>query len=339
MNDLQSPSPNPKSRGRSPLVPVIISSGALSVFGLIMAWITYSRRTISHRVPMVGALDGELKWFKSHGRDVAYYIGGQAKRGLSLTGNTAPLLFIHSINAAASAYEMKPLYDHFARDRRVYAIDLPGFGFSDRSDRRYSPELYYDAINTLIEKELNGGPVDAVALSLGGEMLAQAAALQPKFFRTLSFISPTGMSQADRMSRANDTLLSFTRQPLWRTPLFDLLTVKPSITFFLKQSLRRPVNRGLINYAYITAHQPDAANAPLHFLAGKLFTPTIFETYLSLKQPSLLVYGRDAFVGFDRVDELRRQPNWKINAFEGAGGLVHWDDPNAVIGLLEKHLG
>jgi pimeloyl-ACP methyl ester carboxylesterase len=49
--------------------------------------------------------------------------------------STPPLLLLHSVNAAASAYEVKPLYEHYARARPVYALDLPGFGFSPRSDR------------------------------------------------------------------------------------------------------------------------------------------------------------------------------------------------------------
>lgn len=321
----------------SSIVPIVAASSALTVLGLGLAWLAYSRNNIEHRLPMIGALDGEIKWFESRGRSVAYYSNGLARRPLALT-SPAPVLFIHSINAAASAYEMKPLYDHYAKDRRVYALDLPGFGFSDRSDRRYVPDLYRDAINDLISKELNGGPVDAVALSLGSEFLAQAAQAQPKQFRSLSFITPSGISQNDRTERGNDGALQFFRIPFLRQPLFDLLTSRPSLQFFLKQSVRRPLNRGLINYAYISSHQLDAANAPFYFLAGKLFTASIFETYRTLKQPVLLAYGRDAFVSFDRVDELRRLPNWKVNAFESAGGLVHWDDPSSVIALLDKHL-
>jgi pimeloyl-ACP methyl ester carboxylesterase len=57
-----------------------------------------------------------------------------------------PLLLLHSINAAPSAIEMKPLFDYFRKYRPVYAPDLPGFDFSDRSDRTYGRDLYKSAI-------------------------------------------------------------------------------------------------------------------------------------------------------------------------------------------------
>jgi hypothetical protein len=41
----------------------------------------------------------------------------------SATGeNLPPLLLIHSINAAGSAYEIKPLYEHYRQSRTVYAL-------------------------------------------------------------------------------------------------------------------------------------------------------------------------------------------------------------------------
>ena len=57
----------------------------------------------------------------------------------------APLLLVHSVNAAASAAEVRPVFEHYRAPRTVFALDLPGFGFSERSDRVYSPRLMTDA--------------------------------------------------------------------------------------------------------------------------------------------------------------------------------------------------
>ena len=46
-----------------------------------------------------------------------------------------PLLLVHSVNAAASAAEVRPLHEHYRATRTVLSLDLPGYGFSDRSDR------------------------------------------------------------------------------------------------------------------------------------------------------------------------------------------------------------
>lgn len=94
-------------------------------------------------------------------------------------GAGAPLLLVHSINAAGSAYEVKPIFERLVGSRQVYAVDLPGFGFSDRSKRQYSPRLYTDAIHDMlgvIAKDGNDDkPIDALAVSLGSEFLARDA--------------------------------------------------------------------------------------------------------------------------------------------------------------------
>ena len=85
-------------------------------------------------------------------------------------------MLAHSVNAAASAYEMKPLWDAYAGTRPVYALEWPGFGSSDRPDLRYTPELMTRALNALVA-EL-GSEVDVVALSLGSEFAAVHVRIQ-----------------------------------------------------------------------------------------------------------------------------------------------------------------
>src|SRR5215217_3782231 len=61
-------------------------------------------------------------------------LAGRAGRlGYYVGGNGPPLLLVHSINAAGSAYEVKPIFQHMVHRHRTYALDLPGFGTSDRS--------------------------------------------------------------------------------------------------------------------------------------------------------------------------------------------------------------
>src|SRR5512147_1527879 len=95
----------------------------LAVLGACMlpvaGWIAYSALFIRRRLPLPPALPGERREFASKAGRISYYRDGPA-------GPAAPLLLVHSVNAAASAYEVLPLYEHYRKSHTVYALDLPG---------------------------------------------------------------------------------------------------------------------------------------------------------------------------------------------------------------------
>lgn len=318
----------------SVIAPIVTTTGLLAVLGAALAWIAHSRRNIFHNIPMTAALDGELKSFESSAGTVAYYVAGPQSAGARAT---LPLLFVHSINAAPSSAEVRPLFEHYADSRRVYAIDLPGFGFSDRRDIDYSPRLYRDVINQFVTEAV-GGPADVVALSLSAEFVAQAALARGELYRSLILLSPTGMGRRSESIRPNEALHQFLRVPLWSRPLFDLLTSRPSSRLFLSLSQRKGFDRDLCDYAYIASHQPGAEHAPFCFLAGKLFTPGIFDVYRALNKPALMLYGDGPTAQYDRVDELRRRSNWRIHHLKGCGELIQFDSPDTVIARMDEFL-
>src|SRR5579859_5130132 len=135
-----------------PLAIAAMSAGALlvTVVGAVGGWIGYSALGVNHRMPLPEAIEGQRHTFISPRAAMMSYYADRTASG-------RPLVLIHSINAAASAYEMRPLYLHYRSQRPVYAPDLPGFGFSDRSNRAYSPQLYTDAIIDFLQSQVHQG--------------------------------------------------------------------------------------------------------------------------------------------------------------------------------------
>lgn len=321
-------------------LPVVVGATSLvAMLGIGLAAAAYLRRYVLHDLPMTAALSGELRDFYCSAGRMAYYFSDRPRRSgtMPVRRTTHPLLFVHSVNAAASSYEVKPLYEHYARERAVYSLDLPGFGFSERTNREYTPHLYRDAINEFIAKELKGGPVDVVSLSLSSEFVALAANAKPDYFRTLTFIAPTGMSYSDPQIKPNPGLLSFLLKPSWSRLIFDLITSRPSIRYFTNLTLSKTYARGFAHYAYVSSHQPDAQYAPFYFVSGMLFTRRIFDVYASLKQPCLVAYGQSATTRLQRLGELKAQRNWQIEQFESSRDLVQFDDKANLILALDQH--
>lgn len=264
---------------------------------------------------------------------------------------TPPLLLVHSINAAATAYEMKPLYDHYRGHRAVYAFDMPGFGLSDRSDRAYTPRLMTDAIHAAvreIQQRHGGQPVDLVALSLGCEFAARAATETPNAFRSVALISPTGFdgrsARAARHPSAGGTrampwLHGLLNVPLWKRGLFSVLTSRSSIRFFLQKTWgAKDIDEGLLDYDYVTTHQPGAENAPYYFVSGYLFSTDAIRLYLNLSMPVWMSHGvRGDFVDYRQKGLVERLPNWTVSVLQ-TGAMPHFEMPAQFVGLYEQFL-
>lgn len=326
----------PEKGGRSPL-----SIGAAALLGGALAaaggWIAYSRLAVDHDAPLPPAVSAERKVFFSReaGR-LSYYVDE--------SGAGRPLVLIHSVNAAASAYEMRPLLDHYRGRRPVYALDLPGFGFSERSNREHSPYLYERAVLDFLA-EIDASGADVVALSLGSEFAARAALAEPERFRSLVLLSPSGLglSRAKKASQrmgedgSGDVAYELFSVPVWARAFYDFLTTRKVIEFYLSKSFVGPVPEDLIDYDYAAAHQPGAEYAPLYFISGKLFTPDILDrVYSELRTPTLAIYDRDSFVSFDGLPlVLERNERWKAYRLTPTLGLPHWEKPAETIEAMD----
>lgn len=277
---------------------------------------------MSRPIDLPSALDATRKTLE-HPRlkTISYYVGGPE--------NAPPLVLIHSINAAPSAFEMKPLFDHYQATRRVYVPELPGFGFSDRSDRPYSPALYAEAIN-VFRQEIVGEPADLIAFSLSSEFAARAALEAPGQFRSLTLLSPTGFSKRRLPSgETGRKLHGFFTLPGLTKGLYKLLTSRRSIRFFLQLSYVTTPPDALIDYAYATSHQPGARHAPYRFLSGQLFSAKAHSNlYAKLELPVLVIHDRDANVTFEALPEVvEGRDNWEIALVQPTLGIPQWEKP------------
>ena len=279
--------------------------------------------------PLTPALDAEQFAFALNGGVTLRGYRGEVDKG-------TPLVLLHSINAAPSAMEMRPLFEYFRDKRPVWAPDLPGFGLSDRPDVRYSSALYARWLAEWLDSL--PAPADIVALSLTSEFMARAILEQGTRVRSLSLISPTGMSNRMPRSLSDGSPIDRLLGSRWvGQPLFRALTSRPSIRWFLGQAFVGATPEYLVQYACKTTRQPGAHYAPLKFLTFNLFTEqAISRLYSRLKIPCLVLFDQDPNISFERLPELTEvYSNWAAKQLSPSLGLPHWELTHDTINALE----
>jgi 4,5:9,10-diseco-3-hydroxy-5,9,17-trioxoandrosta-1(10),2-diene-4-oate hydrolase len=107
-------------------------------------------------------------------------------------GHGHPLVLIHGIGGSSLNYiqNVESLAQHY----RVYAVDVPGHGRSEKPDIDYTVESAVPFIAAFI-REVAGEPAALVGMSAGGLMCALTAAAHPELVTHLILVSSAGLGR------------------------------------------------------------------------------------------------------------------------------------------------
>jgi pimeloyl-ACP methyl ester carboxylesterase len=110
---------------------------------------------------------------------------------LGAGGEAEPIVFVHGLSGCWQNWlENIP---HFARTRRVVAVDLPGFGFSEMPAERITIPGYGRFLDALFA-ELEIAAVCVVGNSMGGFIGAELAISAPQRVERLVLVSAAGLT-------------------------------------------------------------------------------------------------------------------------------------------------
>ena len=263
-------------------------------------------------------------------------------------GSGVPIVLLHSLNAAASSFEMRPLFDHLAgrTDRPLYALDWLGFGLSDRPRAAYRPSLYQRQLRRFLSEHVDG-PADVVALSLGCEYAAAVAVAFPQLVRQLALVMPTAVAADDEGSPFQRVAVG----ALGGLGLFSLafrpLTAKKTLRWFYARQVfpeNHPVPDALVDYARATTQAEGAPNAPRYFVQGALFMrDEARRAYQRLEVPTLLLAPRESgskVQSFERLPEIVADGGARLRVQRLSTGLLpQWEsDSGAFFQALDDFL-
>lgn len=304
----------------------LLTGAAFAVPAVINSAIARRRRELLSALP---GESGQYTWPMGN----LYY---QAR------GEGAPVVLVHSIGAGASSYEWRRNFDPLSEQFRVFALDLPGFGKSDRPNINYTADLYVLALTDFL-RDVVKAPAAIVASSLSGAFAAKVAALRPELVEKLVLVCPTGLQQLRRRPLVWSRLAygAFSL-PALGTSLYNGIVSYRYIDSYLRENLYVDPTRvtpALVEQYYQSAHQPGGPYAIRSFISG-LLNCDITAVYPQLSQPILLAWGRQAHItpleNAKRFLEMNTQARLRI--FEESGMLPHDEEAEAFNGAVRQFL-
>ena len=245
-------------------------------------------------------------------------------------GNS-PLLLLHGFDG--SLLEYRHIYSLFAAQRETWAVDLLGFGFTDRlANIAYNPETIKEHLYCFWRKMINR-PVVLVASSMGGATAIDFAISYPHAVEKLVLINSVGYSG------------SFYIGKLLFEPI-DWLGVE-----FLRQRKVQALFWGK-NFGLIDSEIEDVLRCailpslmPNWEIAIKDFTRS--GGYYDLEHrihlvthPTLILWGdRDEVLGTAAAVKFKRAiANSRLIWLPGVGHTPHYERPEIVVKRIIKFI-
>jgi pimeloyl-ACP methyl ester carboxylesterase len=254
------------------------------------------------------------------------------------SGDEEPVVLVHGLGGQWQNWlENIP---RLAMDRRVVAMDLPGFGLSpEPADDEISIPGYGRCVNALCDK-LGFGRVNLVGNSMGGYVAAEVAIQFPERVGRLVLVSAAGISSAETLQAP---ILTVGR----------VATALATNTVARHRKLAsRPVTRH-VSLALVARHprllKPDLAYEGFYKGAGKGGFDNALRASLDydfrdrlpeVKVPTLIVWGeKDSIIPVRDADEFERliEDSRKI-VMRDTGHIPMAERPNVFNDLLLEFL-
>ncbi|CAN1211041.1 2-hydroxy-6-oxo-6-(2'-aminophenyl)hexa-2, 4-dienoic acid hydrolase [Tumidithrix helvetica PCC 7403] len=248
----------------------------------------------------------------------AFIHQGSIERG----ENLSPIIFLHGFDS--SVLEWRRLLPLLTSDRELWAIDLLGFGFTERPmGLSFNPEAIkahlYSTWKALIAK-----PVTLVGASMGGATAIDFALTYPEVVEKLILIDSAGFTRSATAGKFLFFPLDYLATQFLRSPK---VRQKISEKAYYNPNFASP---DALCCAALHLDRPNWQQALISFTKSGGYA-SFKDRLAQIQPPTLILWGdRDRILGTKDAENFRRAiPHSQLTWIEASGHVPHLEQPQS----------
>ena len=237
-------------------------------------------------------------------------------RYLATESKSDPVLLVHGLGGSIESWinNVEAISDH---NFQVIALDLPGFGLSDKPEISYTINYYSNFISKFIRRlRLDSRSLSIIGSSLGGHIAAEFAINNPRALSKLVLISPAGalpvsFKGTPALHHYANIVRAMTVQQVKRALLGIDKNVKSIEYNYSKMFFQRLA-------------MPGAKEAFRSALKGSAQAPRLNDRLGKIKAKTLLIWGKDdLMIPVKFIQPFIKMKNCRVMLIENCGHTIH----------------
>ncbi len=268
-------------------------------------------------------------------------VGGNKLRYLK-TGQGPTIVLLHTLRTQLDLWQkiIPQLSDNYT----IYAMDLPGHGFSDIPDVEYTPELFINAVSGFLEK-LNIKNATIVGESIGGSLGLMLAAKQNPRVKGVVAVDPYEYDRGRGVYRSSPfgrLLFSISNIPILGATFWRLRSF-PIFQNIIHGGITDPthVPKNLLWEMHQTGNRKGHYQAFMNLIKYFPEWENVRKDYVNITTSVLLLYAEHDWSTIQERKEVHALiPNAKFQTLEGSGHFASLDDSenvtNAILQFIKQ---
>jgi pimeloyl-ACP methyl ester carboxylesterase len=250
--------------------------------------------------------------------------GGRAFLLEAGQGNSPTVVLVHGLGDQASG-SWSAVIPALATDYHVLAVDLPGFGRSDKQNALYSPGAYAAYLRWLVDR-FAPGPLVMVGHSLGGAVALRFAADYPLQVQRLVLADVAGILHRKVITR--DLLDPNLRQRWPYFPAGPLARIDGWVGNFITSLPELPLDLDQV-LANESLRARFLAGDPARIAAMALVQEDFSRPLRAVQAPTFIIWGEQDQVASMRTGLLLESilPHARLQVIPGAGHVPMAEQP------------
>lgn len=254
-------------------------------------------------------------------------------------GSGTPLLLIHDLTPGSSSYEFHKVIAELSKTNEVYALDLLGYGLSDKPAMTYTNYLYVQLIVDFI-KNVIGRKSAIVSTGASCATAIMACHNDPEAIKSLYLINPENLSKLNLSPTHNTKLLKLMIElPILGTFIYNMFTTKETFLKTFREEYfydNNAVTDEIIS-AYAESSHTSDSNVKYTFSSyiGRYMNANIVHALKEINHSIYILYGK----GQNTIEEIVENYTSYNSSIESIGiestaHLPHLEQPEEFINQL-----